>query len=445
LSTAAICPIIVGVKMAADLPSKSPGELSLERLRAAVVCQPLKVDLRIELANRLTASGRIDEARLTLLVAACLQFCAVQPDDAQARFQLGRVLNECGDDALAADAYRAVIALAPTMAEAYNNLGISLYNGLALDGAVGTQRRAVSLAPGNGTYHCNLAHSLLAKGALAEGFAAWEWRESIPVRNFSQPKWDGAPFSGQTILAHAEQGYGDTIQFCRYLPALAALGETVVVECRPPLIGLIERMGCVDRIIAWGDSLPSFDQHVPIPSLAHLLPESGTLAGAIPYLAADAERLARWRDAFAGAGRLKVGVVWAGNDVDPKRALSVEELAPLSAVPGVSLFGLQRGAPALTAAPFGNLGDAIEDFDDLAAAICALDMLISVDTAAAHLAGALGRPAWTLLHSAPDWRWLPDATRTAWYPGMRLYRQDRPGVWGPVIERVEKDLAALAG
>lgn len=424
-------------------------------LERALETDPASPETHMQLGGAYQAIGQAGRAMQTLVIAACLQGVKITPNDIQARFQLAVALNQADRHRDAVGAYRQALALQPNFAEILNNLGISLQNMLRPEEAVTAHRRAVAVAPNNAGHHCNLAHALLSAGSLAEGFAEWEWRIPSPPRDFTQPRWDGSPFTDKILLAHAEQGYGDTIQFCRYLPEAARLGGHLIVECRPPLADLIRRMPGVSDVVEWGQPLPGFDLQIPIPSLPFALRidnHTVTSVAPTPYLAPTASHLAKWRSRLhRDDDAIKVGLVWAGNAAghDPKRAVPVSMLAELGHISGLALYSLQReGGSAAPeewgdGATIGNLGADIANFDDLAAAICELDLLISVDTAAAHLAGALGRPVWTLLHATPDWRWLPGPERTAWYPSMRLYRQTQPGDWHGPISRVGEDLRHL--
>ncbi|MTJ83913.1 MAG: hypothetical protein F8N37_23245 [Telmatospirillum sp.] len=444
-------------------------------LHHAADLSPASAEILADLGAALGQAGQERPAQLTLLTALCLNAIAVNPGDIEARFHLGMTLHQAGRTRFAIGAFREAIALCPDFAELHNNLGIFLQSMLRNKEAVTAHRRAVALAPWNAGHHCNLAHAALAAGQLGEGFAEWEWRPLSPPRDFPQPKWDGAAFAGKTLLAHAEQGFGDTLQFCRYLPAAAALGGRVIVECRAPLVSLLARMPGVAQVIPWGEPLPPFDLQIPIPSLAHVLghdedqradheadhgfsdpparpaaPHRGDMSRR-PYLTADPARIDRWRARAARDGTRRVGLVWAGNAAgrDPLRAIPPDALARLAEIPGIALIGCQRdgadsgGRIGLTE----DWGAEIADFDDLAGAIATLDLLISVDTAAAHLAGALGQPVWTLLHAAPDWRWQGGEAAMdgqldgrggacRWYPSMRLYRQNQPGDWEGLVGRV---------
>ncbi|HXP95619.1 MAG TPA: tetratricopeptide repeat protein [Telmatospirillum sp.] len=417
-------------------------EESADLLGQALDADPTFTEAYIQLGNLRQAQGNNDLAMRLLMIGTYLQGIKINPTDAQARFQLAIAFNQADRHRDAARANRQALALQPASAGIHNNLGISLQNLLRSTEAVAAHRRAVTLAPTNADFHCNLAHALLASGLLKEGFAEWEWRTPSPPRDFAQPKWNGSSFAGKVLLAHAEQGYGDVLQFCRYLPETAALGGRLVVECRPPLSGLLGRLPGVSQVVEWGQPLPAFDLQIAIPSLAFALGVDRVSTPA-PYLRASTKRLPLWQERI-GRAPFKVGLVWAGNAAghDPKRAIPIEDLVTLANIPGATLFSLQRdGTSTGVTNPIAvDLGAQIADFDDLAAAIDCLDLVISVDTAAAHLAGALGKPVWTLLHASPDWRWLPDATTTAWYPSMRLYRQSTPGDWSGVMAKVAADL-----
>ncbi len=378
-------------------------------------------------AKRYEQAGDIQAAMRSYLIATHLQMLLMSPGDAAACFQLGLAFGQAGEESFAQTAFRAALVLAPGHAEAWANLGV-------LSNRAGPLRHAVSLAPGRAEHHTNLAHVLLNNGDFAEGFRQWEWRALSPPRAFAQPRWDGSPYPGKTLLVHAEQGFGDCLQFCRYLTLAAKRGGKLIVEMRAPLAGLIGRLEGVAEIVPWGAPLPPFDLHLPLPSLAHLFYGQSTPA---PYLAADPARIELWRGRVDAPGKLKAGLIWAGNPRghDKRRALPFERVEMLvRALPRVAFFSLQRegneACDGLTA-----LGPLIGDFDDVAAALASLDLLISVDTAAAHLAGALGRDVRVLLRAGHDWRWRGD-----WYPRARLYRQDEEGDWTGVIARVAEDL-----
>ena len=377
-------------------------------------------------AKRYEQAGDVQAAMRSYLIATHLQMLLLNPGDAAACFQLGLTFGQAGEENRAQAAFKAALALRPGHAESWANFGVLSDDSTAL-------RRAVRIVPGRADFHTNLAHALLDEGRFAEGFREWEWRAPSPPRGFSQPRWDGGPYPDKTLLVHAEQGFGDCIQFGRYLPLAARLGGRLVVEMRPPLAGPIARLGGIAEIVPWGGPLPPFDLHLPLPSLANLFHGQ---AAPVPYLTADPARIEAWRDRLAAPGR-KVGLVWACNPGAPVQRRSmpfglIEKL--VRDHPGIAFFGLQRE---------GNdhcegmtpLGPQIGDFEDFAATLASLDLLVSVDTAAAHLAGALGRETWVLLRQKPDWRW-----RGNWYPSARLYLQDTEGDWSGVLSKVSEDL-----
>lgn len=396
-----------------------------ERLRPTVAAYA-------EQAKKHEQAGDVQAAMRSYLIATHLQMLQLNPGDAAACFQLGLTFSQAGDDHHAQAAFKAALVLQPSHAEAWSNFGVLTAHSLM---AVSALHHAVLLSPGRADYHTNLAHGLLAEGRFAEGFREWEWRTPSPKRDFSQPRWDGSTFPGKTLLIHAEQGFGDTIQFCRYLPDAARLGGRVIVETRPPLAGLLARIEGVAELVEWGAPLPPFDLHLPLPSLARLFYREEPPR---PYLAADPARVERWRMRIGTDPRRKVGLVWSGNPQghDRKRAVPLAVIAGLvKNLPGIAFYSLQREGEdqceGLTA-----LGRDIADFDDLAGALASLDLLISVDTAAAHLAGALGREVWVMLHSAADWRWRGD-----WYARSRTYRQSEAGDWRGIMGEIADDLS----
>ncbi|MBN8902855.1 MAG: hypothetical protein J0H57_17645, partial [Rhodospirillales bacterium] len=258
------------------------------------------------------------------------------------------------------------------------------------------------------------------------------------------PLWTGEPLAGRTLPVHAEQGMGDMVQFARYLPHLPRDGH-VILEVHPPLVRLLRQMPGVDAVLGIGEALPAYDLRIPMMSLPLALGLTGAedVSATIPYLRADPDRSAAWRarpDALPGR---RVGVVWAGNPermrMDRRRSVPAALLAPLAAIPGVSLVSLQKGPAAADAGAAGVAVDWTEeltDFTDTAALIAALDLVIGVDTAVIHVAGALGRPVWLLNRFDTCWRWERNCTDSRWYPTLRQFRQATPGDWSAVVAEV---------
>jgi tetratricopeptide (TPR) repeat protein len=411
---------------------------SIEKLLRLCADGSPQVSRFADLARLQEQSGQGEAALKSYLIATLLQAALLSPLDAANWLQLGLAFHRAGDGERAAAAFRAALAVHPAMAEACNNLG-----GLGSEAAaVRLLSRAVRLEPARADFHVNLAHALLGAGRWAQGFREWEWRALSPPRDFTQPRWKGQELPDATLLVHVEQGYGDCIQFARYLPAAAARVGRLLVESRLPLAGLLRRVEGVAEIIPWGEKRPPFDLQIPLPSLAAWLPPPPWRG---PYLQADPERVGLWRRKTGPVGeRKRVGLVWSGNPRghDPRRAMPFAAIAAFAeSHPHCQFFGLQRELPEAGSIAIPQLGNHIEDFDDLAAAILSMDLLVSVDTAAAHLAGALGKDVRVLLHRSADWRWWgPEPTRSVWYPSAKLYRQTRPGDWREVLARVSRDL-----
>ncbi len=314
--------------------------------------------------------------------------------------------------------------------------------------------------PVNALAHLGIAYTALMRGDFERGWAEFEYRWRYAAyaphaRDFTQLVWDGQPFAGRTILLHAEQGLGDTLQFVRFAPLVKALGGQVLLECQPELRSVLGGTPGVDQVFVRGHAAPEFDLHAPLMSLPWLLGTRLTnIPAVVPYLrvAAGAAKLAG-APRLSDDGRLKVGLVWAGsatNENDHQRSMALETFASLGRVADVAFFGLQKGPPGAQAArpPLGlvltDLGPELRDFGDTAAVLTQLDLVITVDTAVAHLAGALGRPVWLVLPFAPDFRWLLDRDDSPWYPTARLFRQPRRTDWGGVMADVSAALTVLA-
>jgi len=397
-------------------------------------------------------------------IASAQRAIGLQPGYADALSNLGNALLLTGAFAPAIDAYRAAILARPTFAAAYANLGAALRDSREMAASEQALRHALHLAPESAEAHFNLALTLLSRGAYAEGWAEHEWRWALPTmprRGFRQPQWRGETMQGQRILLHAEQGLGDTLQFIRYAPLVAARGGRVILDVPEPLQRLLATMPGVSAMAASDEALPAFDLHCPMMSLPHAF---ATRLETIPAPVAPqiAPALAQlWRErvlACAAPGKLRVGLVWAGSPrpgearahyADRRRSLPLAAFAPFAGLPGLALYSLQHGvaakAPALPGLGLIDLMHGVVDFADTAALLGALDLVIAVDTSVAHLAATLGKPVWLLSRFDACWRWLDARDDTPWYPTMRLYRQPEPGAWAPVLARLTDDLRARIG
>lgn len=445
------------LNLAAALGDQDRVDEAVALLPTVLAADPALPEAHHSLATALRQLGQLDQAE-----AAAREAVRLRPDYADALANLGTVLREQGRLTEAEAPLRRAIALRPHSASGYSDLAIALADGGRVHEALAVLDLAVALAPQDPETRHNRALLLLLMGRLAEGWPAYEvrfdTRQGRPdQRSFAQPVWRGEPLAGRTILLHAEQGLGDTIQFCRYVPMVAALGGRVVLEVQRPLLSLLAHLDSVALLLAQGDPLPPFDLQCPLLSLP--LAFGTTLASvpaSFPYLAAPAAVDERWRTrlpARTAREPYRIGLVWAGSPRhvnDRRRSLPFTALHPLWSVPGVTWFSLQVGPRTadLAAAPAGaieDVGSSLPDYAETAGAIGRMDAIVSVDTSVAHLAGALGRPCLLLLPFTPDWRWLRHGTASPWYPSLQLLRQDRSSLWEPVIAAVGGRLAELLG
>ena len=380
----------------------------------------------------------------------------VKPDYADAWTNLGNLLRDRNDMHGALRAFQHAMHCAPASPEPAYNLGIALEHFGLWDGALVAFQAAIECDAMHVDAHWNGALALLRAGRFEEGFREYEWRfeRSEPgPRACAQPVWDGGDLAGRTILVWAEQGFGDTLQFLRFVPELARRGGRVVLEVMDGLQGLASRLPGIAAVVVSGAAPPAFDTHVALMSLPHKLALSRLPAGA-PYLHAHEALAWQWRDRLGASGRrpgreLAVGLVWAGNPVlrnSRERSPGFDAVRTLIDVPGTRLFSLQKGAGCAELAGralpvnFVDLDREIASFDDTAAIIANLDVVVTCDTAVAHLAGALGKPTFAMLPHTPDWRYGLDPQASAWYPSMRLFRQATRGDWTNVMARVTRAL-----
>jgi tetratricopeptide (TPR) repeat protein len=392
-------------------------------------------------------------------IEACDRAIALSPDLVPAHCNRGVVFTKLNRFAEALESFDRATAIDPNLAQVHCNRGSTLRHMNRLDEAMASFENALALEPGSADAHFNLGELRLLRGDFAGGQPEYEWRwqsgPAIPnLRQFSQPLWLGAePLAGKTILLHSEQGLGDTIQFCRYAPLVAARGARVVLEVQASLVELMKNLPGVTQAVAKGGVLPPFDMQCPLLSLPlALATRIETIPADIPYLSASAALRDKWRSRIDAAEGLKVGIAWAGNPNLPNdhiRSIDLRSLADLFATPGVQFFSLQKelregDAALLRASPqVADLGEAIESFADTAAVISLLDVIISVDTAVAHLAGALGAKTWILLPYVAEWRWLLDRADSPWYPTARLFRQPALNDWTGAVAAVGRALREI--
>jgi tetratricopeptide (TPR) repeat protein len=388
---------------------------------------------------------------------------AMRPDYAEAHYNRGNVLMELKrfEDALAS--FERALALRPDYAEALLTRGNALQELGRCGEASASYERALAVRPDYADAHFNAALCRLLVGDFKRGCEEYEWRwETAPgkigKRNFSQRLWTGCEeIAGRTILLHAEQGFGDTIQFCRYVPLVAKRANRVILEVQEPLLTLMATLAGAAQIVSRDDPLPDFDVHCPLLSLPLAFgTELASIPGDTPYLSAPVDRTEAWHARLGQHEKRRIGLVWAGNPrkqladarrIDGERSIAFDSLAPILHVAGCEFYSLQKGGDAVAQLHDSTLcrqiidvTDDLHDFSDTAALIENLDLVISVDTVVAHLAGALGKPFWLINRYNTCWRWLLDREDSPWYPTARLFRQDSTRDWDSVIGRVQAAL-----
>jgi tetratricopeptide (TPR) repeat protein len=380
----------------------------------------------------------------------------LEPLNASLHYNRALALVNLGRLEEAAAGYRRCLEINGDNTLALNNLGDLERELGALDDAQSRLDKALKIEPNYIKAHYNRSLVLLSQGRLREGFSEYEWRlkaSEFQPRNFQQEKWDGSPLGDKTLLVYAEQGWGDTLQFIRFLPLVAHRCRHVIVEVPKSMQPLLAGAG-FENLVTQDSALPPFDVQVSLASLPHVFDTTlETIPADVPYLKAHPRLLDAWHEELAGYDGFKVGIVWQGRPTfggDRYRSIPLSCFAPLAEVPGVRLFSLQKGPgieqiPALQRAfEVVDLGSRVHcdvgDFMDTAAAMKNLDLVVSADTSCAHLAGGLGVPVWVALRFAAEWRWMRDRTDSPWYPTMRLFRQPTFGDWPGVFRSIAREL-----
>lgn len=428
-------------------------EEALASFEKALALKPDYAEALNNRGNVLKALDRRDEA-----LASYDRALAIKPDYPEALSNRGSILNELNrfDEALAS--HERALALQPDYIAAINNRG-NVFTALNRHvDALADYARALELDPGYARGHLNQALMWLVLGDFRAGWNEYEWRWKVagfpPRQEFSRPLWLGKePLEGKSILLHAEQGLGDTVQFVRYAKLVAARGAQVLLEVQPELMPLLTGIDGAAKIFARGEKLPPFDLHCPLLSLPLAL---GTELETIPadtfYLQPPIDRLERWKRRFHSTDVLRIGFCSSGNPTHPNdhnRSIDLARFGPLFSIRGVEFICLQKELGAADAEFLSkhveviHLGNELADLADTAVVASMLDLVVSVDTVVAHIAGAMGRPVWLLLPFSPDWRWLLGRNDSPWYPTARLFRQPAPGEWSSVVERVRKELIVL--
>ncbi|WP_422926545.1 tetratricopeptide repeat protein [Singulisphaera sp. PoT] len=436
--------------------------VELERLaeaeqsyRQALRIDPRSAEVWNGLGLVLASFERFGEAE-----SAYLKALEVDPHNADAENNLGNTLMALDRFEDAFERFRRAIQKKPYLAEAHNNLAWPLMKFGRYEDAEICYENALQIDPNYAHAHFNRAICWLIQGKFAQGWPEYEWRWRCKTGSFpshDQPVWDGQDITGKTILLHCEQGLGDTLQFIRYAPMLKERGATVVVECQPALVPILERCEGIDRLIAKGQGLPPFDMHSALLSLPSAFrTASETIPDRIPYLFADPELIQHWRARLTASEGFRVGIHWQGSNQyngDRQRSIPLRHFETIADVPGVRLYSLQKNEGSAQLADFArkhqviDLADELDAesgaFMDTAAVMINLDLMITSDTSLAHLAGGLGIPVWVPLSKASDWRWLADREDSPWYPTMRLFRQEALGDWQTVFRRMAKQLEMI--
>jgi len=476
--------------MAIALQSQCQYAAAIEKCREAISIKPDYAEAYNTLAFSQEKQQQYAEA-----IENYRQALKFKPDFAEAYNHLGVVLNGQGLSSEAIENYRRALQLDPDYAEVYNNLGIALKereqfaeaitsfeqalqlehdfaeayynlaNSLRDEGqcteAIENYKQAIQNKPDYAEAHWNMSLTLLLSGNYMEGWKGYRWRRNADLKILTdfhrsgKPRWDGSDFKDKRLFVHFEQGLGDNIQFVRYLPRVKARGGTVIFETLKPLIGLLQGFPGIDELIEYcppNKASVKFDVYTSLLDLPNIFGTTlETIPAEVPYIYADPAKAKHWRSKLTGPD-FKVGIVWAGSPEhgnDRYRSCKLEFFKPLTKIDGVRLFGLQKGKAATQmdeladTIPVTNISKEFEDFTDTAAAIENLDLVISVDTSVLHLAGAMGRPVWTLLPFVPEWRWMLDREDSPWYPTMRLFRQSNWNRWDHLFQQVAEELKIM--
>ncbi len=426
-------------------------EEAVEPFQQLIRLRPDRVEGYAHLGAVLRELNRLEESADRLRQAIRLS-----PEDTTLRSSLGLTLQQLGNLAEAEEHLRLALRWDPDFADAHNNLAITLAQMGRFPAAIEHYDRAIELQPDQPIFRRNRALAYLTIGDFLSGWADYEYRWQCPgfverQRHYPAARWRGEPLEGKRILLYWEQGLGDTIQFARYGSIVKSLGASkVYLEVQPPLVRLLSRLEGVDRVVSAGDQVELFDFQAPLGSVPGILQTTpASIPAPVPYLSVEPERVAFWRSQLANFPEFKVGIAWQGNPKqggDRLRSIPLIHFASIARLPGVRLFSLQKefGLDQLRdlsdTLPIVDLGRRLDlsggAFLDTAAVMMSLDLVLTCDTAIAHLAGALGVPVWVALAAAADWRWLLDREDTPWYPTMRLFRQSKLKRWDDVFERV---------
>lgn len=429
--------------LATDMHRRGEYDQAVLAYSRALTLDATNADIYNNLGVCLRAQGKLAAA------SACYRRALVlKPNDAGVLSNLGNTLRDMYDLRSAIGCLSKAVRNAPQSPEAVYNLGLALRDAGDNDKAIACFESALGMRKDYATCHVDYGVSLMLKGDLEKGIEEYEWRTKLNPRTAEQPQWDGADLGGKTILLQQEGGMGDVVQFLRYIPAVKERNANIIVECHGSLARLTATAPGVDKVVIADSPLPHYDVQASIMSLPHILGMAGnTLSDTVPYISPPEMHSIQLPPA---AGRqVRVGFCWSPGRPRagaPDRSCSVSRMVELLAIPGIVAFSLQMGERATDLeaescdALMPDVGSKLTDLADLAAAIDQLDLVVCVDSATAHVAGALGKPVWLLTPFAPDWRWGLESDSCVWYPSMRLFRQSQPGSWDKVFAELHDAL-----
>ena len=419
---------------------------AVEAYGKSLLLNPKQPDVYNNMGVALRSLGKLEAA-----IACYRRALVLKPNNAGVYSNMGNALREIGRLETAMASHQQAVKLSPKSTEAYYNLGLVLRDLGQTDAALSCFDRALDLDETHVDCQWDRALTLLEMGDLKAGFEAYEWRWKLdrsPPRTFDVPMWDGSELNGKTVLVHHEQGFGDMIQFARYLPMIKERGGQVVVETQPELARVFGTVKGIAKIYNRDQTPPKHDFYISMMSLARIFgTEQATIPAKVPYISAPDSNAVQLPPSL---GKIKrVGIAWAGRPThrnDRNRSAGFKHFIEILGLPGISVFSLQKGPASGDISNFGcdalvtNLSGRINDFADTAAILSQLDLVITVDTALAHMAGAMGVTTWVAVPFAPDWRWMRGKDTTPWYPSMRLFRQKRHGAWEGVFSDIRRAL-----
>lgn len=440
-------------KKAVDFQSRGLLDEAIPFYQKAIESNPKHSKAFFNLGVALQQKGFIDKAILYYEVAI-----GINQDFVEAHHNLGVAYNEKGlfDEAIVC--FQRTVQLKTDHPGAYYNLGNALVAKGQFQEALQCYEKAIELLPDFADAHWAIALLKLRFGNFHEGWKGYEWRwklkDIIAERNFKQPRWDGSNIAGKTILLHAEQGLGDTLQFIRYAPIVSRQGVRVIIECQKELVSLLQSVQGVDHVLAQDESLPEFDIHCPLLSLPSLLNTTlENIPNEVPYIMASSSLVEKWKKKLlAEEHSMRIGLAWSGDQrlkFGQDRSCPLENFSPLGEMDNIIFYSLQKGGPSRQVfTPPGKMriidyAIELDNFSETSALIQNLDLVISVDTAVAHLAGAIGKPVWVLLPFVADWRWMLERQDSPWYPTMKLFIQPSRGDWDSVIKVIAEELLSF--